>query len=194
MAQIVPAHDGWVTSVKSLGTNTGYIVTAGADRQIKIWNIRTFSLVRRIISPTDMPTSLFVLSNGNLASGTYDSYLTIWNVDTAEMIFSRTTPSYSQIINIKQLNDGSIAVIGWSSTIYFLDISSFTWRSLALDTSGWSLFGASLIQNGAILATSWSNKFALINSTSAQLIASYSTTLNILPIEYYRKLIVCLYI
>lgn len=188
VAQLVTAHDGWVTCVRSLGPNTGYLATSGADMLIKIWDISSFRIVRRLKQETSGATSLEVLSNGYLASGAYDSTVTIWNLNTASKVYSNKTPGNPQIISIKEINNQTLAVVSWSSTIYYLNLISYAWTSTGLSTSGWSLSGLTQVRNKSVLATTWNNNMVLVNKTTYQPITTFTTSMSIYPIEYFCNL------
>jgi phospholipase A-2-activating protein len=74
---IQTGHAGYILSLAVL--RNGYLASASQDRNIKIWNTDTSSLIRTLTGHTSYVYALTVLPNGNLASGCGDFTIKIWN-------------------------------------------------------------------------------------------------------------------
>ena len=57
-------------------------LVSGSYQEIKIWDKSTQELKRILKGHTDWVNSLLVLQNGDLASGSTDKIIRIWNVST----------------------------------------------------------------------------------------------------------------
>ena len=68
--------------------NNGLLVSGSKDTTIKVWNTTDASLVATLIGHTSLIRVLKVLSNGNLASCSYDETLIyVWNTITFKLLF-----------------------------------------------------------------------------------------------------------
>jgi WD40 repeat protein/serine/threonine protein kinase/DNA-directed RNA polymerase subunit RPC12/RpoP len=70
----------WVLSV-TFSPNRRYVLTAGADGTLHLWDIASGQEMHRFNEHTDLVTSVAFSSDGNsVLSGSYDSTLILWNV------------------------------------------------------------------------------------------------------------------
>ena len=68
--------------------NNGLLVSGSKDTTIKVWNTTDASLVATLIGHTSLIRVLKVLSNGNLASCSYDeTSIYVWNTITFKLLF-----------------------------------------------------------------------------------------------------------
>lgn len=75
------AHDGWIWAVRFIpNTNNKYLVSAGDQHDIHIWDLETPKIVRPLQGHTDSIRSLSFNSNGLLASASDDQTVRIWNL------------------------------------------------------------------------------------------------------------------
>ena len=64
----------------------GNIVSAGEDRYIKLWNVRTGNMIRSFIGHEDFVRCLDLNNQEELVSASDDKTVRIWNLDTGEEI------------------------------------------------------------------------------------------------------------
>jgi WD40 repeat protein len=80
------AHAGGTYAVEFSPDGT-LLVTAGADRTVKLWNARTGDLVRSLKGHTeDVWTARFSPDGKQVASGDRDAQVRLWNVETGETV------------------------------------------------------------------------------------------------------------
>lgn len=157
--EIIYAHDQPITCIKWLGPNSGFFASAGNDRVIKIWDTRTFKLLRILDGHASDVTTLDVLSNGRLASGSADMTVKVWNLNTAQVVASYKPAFNASITSIRQLNDGNLVVAGASSDLVFLNLNASQSMLTLSDNSGQKpneLLGTALGGvNDKLIATTW---------------------------------------
>ena len=74
---------------------------------IKLYNTNTFSKTQFLIGHSDEISSLLLLSNGKLASGSKDKTIKIWNVE--QQICEKTFKgNEDKVVNLTQLKDGTL--------------------------------------------------------------------------------------
>jgi WD40 repeat protein len=66
---------------------------------------------------------LELLSNGYLASGSDDNTVKLWNTTSGTEIGVSMNPFGDSITCLKQITDGSLAISGRASSVYFYDVT-----------------------------------------------------------------------
>lgn len=171
VAQIQYAHEEGVRCVKWLGTNSGYLASAGDDSIINIWEIGTFRFVKRLRGHSNSVTCLDVLSSGALVSGSLDKYVRVWDLDTAQIVNSYFNPSTVQ--NIKQISDEILAVVGSNIRVFLVNFTTMSVVNNTVGAIGTNLRDIILLDNSTIFATSWNQSISLLNASSYQTIKTY---------------------
>lgn len=153
--------------VRSLGANSGYFATGGANREIKIWDTSMFRFVRRIEGHAESINSLIVLSNGYLASGSNDYTIRVWDPNTGMELSSYNTSA--NVNFIKQLDNGIIAASTKSSFMYFVNMSSAPSLMASLEVGmPWTgnIWGMALADKGKLLVVAWDQSLTIINTST----------------------------
>ncbi len=83
--QIIQAHNDWVWSI-AFSPNGKYIVSAGEDQVIKIWNLETGQLHKELPGHTDTIKSLNFNSEGVLASSSEDGTIKLWDFEKGKLM------------------------------------------------------------------------------------------------------------
>lgn len=190
VGRIIYAHDLDILSIKWLGPGSGFFASAGKDKVIKIWDTRSYRFVRRLSGHTSDVTTLEVLSNGYLASGSFDSSVKIWNLNTAqEHIAPYTLSSNAYIKGIKQLVNGNLAIFGYNSQVVFVDLNYFNHTVLNITTSNGTspsfIAGSILSDNGDKLVIAWSQMITVIDANSYSIMDSFSVSSTILSVDSF---------
>lgn len=136
LVQVFPALDQWdLWSVKQI--NSEQFAIGKDDSKINIYDVYTYQFVRSLTGHTNGVTSLEVLSNGLLASGSYDHSVRIWNTTSGQTVQFFDPLSSTSVFRVRQLQDGSVAICGDSTDIarYKLNIGgtpemTYQWTSL----------------------------------------------------------------
>lgn len=178
--QIDKAHDYDIRCLLYLGSN--YLASGGNDNTIKIWETLTYTFVRRLVGHKENVLTLEILSNGNLASGSYDNYTAIWDPASGKLLGYYEPPFQTQVNSIKQLDSGSLAIVGNSGTMWFMntDLGLFD-SSLDYMIEGKNnAYGTVLYDNdrdGKILATAYGYQAVLvsIDSISISIYGNYQS-------------------
>lgn len=147
--------NGGVTCLRWLGG--AYLASGGLDKTIKIWELSTWTMVRRLTGHTGAVNVLEVLTNGYLASGSSDKTIKLWNVNTALMISNILAPFEAQVYGLKQTGDELLAITGASQFMYFYNLSSLQVEA-----------NVELTPN----MTSTSRQIIVVNNSSNQLVAT----------------------
>jgi WD40 repeat protein len=86
-------------------------VSAGDDGNMSIWNTETSKNVRHLKGHTSHISSLKVLKNGNLASGSWDNTIKIWNTQSGDIL--RTCKGHTaSVYTLEELNADGLLVSG----------------------------------------------------------------------------------
>jgi WD40 repeat protein len=72
--------------IKCLELLTNGNVACHFDDSIQIWNLESDVMVHRLCDHTGYVFALFLLSNGHLASLSYDYTVTVWNVENGQRL------------------------------------------------------------------------------------------------------------
>ena len=64
----------------------GNIVSAGEDRYIKLWNVKTGNMIRSFIGHDDFVRCLELDKDNRLVSASDDLTIRIWDLDTGEEV------------------------------------------------------------------------------------------------------------
>lgn len=187
-AAIWEADDTGVTCVKWLGGM--YLASGGKDQRIRIWELATFTMVRRLNGHSGSITALEILSNGLLASVATDRTLKSWNVNTAICLTSIATPASYQVNAMKQLPNDLIALTGSFEVMYFVNMTSQSMTSMWLVNSTTSRQMV-LLNDSVTLVVANSIGLGLVVDLNAQQVSSNidtGTTYEIYSLEqFYRN-------
>lgn len=91
-----------------------YLITSGYDKDIYIWSILStekFGKKGILKGHTSSVSKLVELSNGKLASGSWDHTIKIWNMETFECEYTISEMN-SKTENMIELKDGRICAVG----------------------------------------------------------------------------------
>lgn len=186
--KIINAHSNAIYYIKWI--KSGYLASAGADWDINIWNINTFSYVRTLSGHNGCVNWLVILSNGNLASGSDDGDVRVWNVNTGQTLTTYSTP-LNYVYTIYQLKNGDLAMVGAYKSVYFLNMTASTTKSISIASSGSTkLNGIVIFNKDGTLVTAYDNNIALVNATSYAKIKTYTASAysgdTVFCLEYYQ--------
>lgn len=75
-------HDGQVLSV-ALGDDGRFLVSGGTDNVVKVWDVRSNTVIEDFLGHRDSVSALaFQRGTNQLFSGSYDRTIRVWNLDT----------------------------------------------------------------------------------------------------------------
>jgi len=100
-------HTGDVNTLIKL-SNDNLLASGSDDNTIKIWNLKTNSLIRTLSGSSGHVLSLAVLNNGYLASGSADKSIQIWNAETGQQI-RKLNGHLGEVKSLAVLNNGMLA-------------------------------------------------------------------------------------
>lgn len=63
--------------------NDGLVCSAGMDKMVRVWNIKTGANIKSFAGHNDSVFTLLGLADGRLVSGSADNTLRVWNLTTS---------------------------------------------------------------------------------------------------------------
>ena len=137
--------------------NTNLLVSCSGfkDKTIKIWNSKTFELIKELAAHTNAIFHIDIsISNGNLLSGSYDKSVKLWRIETGELL--KSIQFEHPIYFVKMLNDDLMAVgignnVKGEIVLYNLSKSSIV-KIISAHSS--NVYRLKLLPNGDILSGS----------------------------------------
>ncbi|WP_414565270.1 MULTISPECIES: WD40 repeat domain-containing protein [unclassified Anabaena] len=111
LTQTLAGHGDSVWSV-ALTANGQTLVSASADKTIKVWNVNPGKIISTLEGHTDTVREIAISSDGQtLVSGSGDKTIKVWNLQTFEII--RTiTPNGGPVWSVAISSDGQTLVSG----------------------------------------------------------------------------------
>lgn len=126
--------------------NSNQFVTGGCDNIILIFDINSYSILKKLNEHTDTVNLVSLLSNGLLVSSSLDKSVKIWNL-TSGVSLSTFNPFSAEVRYAIQLSTGLLAVGGLSGSLYFYDVSTpsspaqkTVWSSFFSGSASYGLF------------------------------------------------------
>lgn len=118
--------------------NSAQFAVAQGSAIIGIYDVNTYQLVTTLTGHSYGVIYLDVLSNGLLASGSYDNKVKIWNTTTRQVV-QGFNPFSESVYRFRQLSDGSLLICGDSNVVlrYNLNIGG-----TAQEITRWSTMNA----------------------------------------------------
>jgi WD40 repeat protein len=111
LTKTLAAHTDSVWSVV-LSHNGQTLVSASADKTIKVWNLKTSQVIRTLEGHTDIVRTIALSADGQtLVSGSGDQTMKIWNFQTGELMTTLTTDS-GPVWSVAISHDGQMMVSG----------------------------------------------------------------------------------
>lgn len=164
-----------IKSIKCLGKNVGFFATASVDTFISIWDIVTLEFVRRLEGHKNSVNCLEVLSNGQLASGSDDGTVRIWNLQSALVVNSYSPYINDPVRSIKETALGDLAIIGEYELVFFWNYMTNYEEQLEVAPSGSYPYASVLYDNDRILAMVYDDQVVIVDASNRQKINSFSS-------------------
>jgi WD40 repeat protein len=129
---------------------------------------------------------LELLSNGYLASGSDDNTVKLWNTTSGTAIGVSMNPFGDSITCLKQMTDGSLAIGGYASSVFYYNITQQSQISKANNLINNKCLACLLYNNSMLVVADYSTSRVLNPAKSTSLTQSSqfsAATSNILCYE-----------
>lgn len=147
---ISQAHNAQILCLRWLGPGTSFLASvASGENQVKIWEMKKFRFLKTLADGNgDMITSMEVLSNGALVTGSTDANIKLWDINTVQ---SKSYDLQRQVNDLKELPNGKLAVLTIDDdTILTFDFDSEQSSLFSISASSVTLFGAAVIKQNVM--------------------------------------------
>ena len=107
--QTLSGHTSFVYSLSTISGGKGELVSSGEDRSVRVW--RDGNPVQTVIIPAISVWSVTVLSNGDIACGSSDSFVRIFTRDASRHADAEELKAYEHTISSQALNQTQVGDI-----------------------------------------------------------------------------------
>ena len=110
LPKILTGHESWIGDI-AISKDGKAVISVGDDKKIKVWNIERRKIIREF-NENDTVKSIIYINERNIASGSFDNTVKIWDLETGEKLHtlkghSNTINTLSITPNEKKLVSGS---------------------------------------------------------------------------------------
>jgi len=166
LRQAIAPADTSLTSVAYLPDGKG-IVTAGADKMVRLWNSTDGKEVRQFTGHTDVVTSVAVTHDGSrVVAGSADKTVRIWKTTDAEPVASLTHTSEVRSLSLSA-DSSRLAVTGDDGLVRVWDLATGQTLQRFLGHEG-SVAAVSFAADSTRLVTGGVDKSARVWTIAAQ--------------------------
>eukprot|EP01122_Echinamoeba_exundans_P010510 TRINITY_DN3951_c1_g1_i1.p1 TRINITY_DN3951_c1_g1~~TRINITY_DN3951_c1_g1_i1.p1 ORF type:complete len:366 (-),score=37.27 TRINITY_DN3951_c1_g1_i1:163-1260(-) len=154
-------HAGPVYQGATLCGSTSRLATCSADRTIKIWDLKTKSLVHNIIGHNGSVNCIAITDGGFLVSGSADKTLRVFDLATGNCVLQLSGAHSSSITGITTLSQNRILSCGWDQRMQVHDLTSGRLLATLPCDIYFSTIQSSISRRDVVLSLGWADEFDL---------------------------------
>lgn len=158
----IKAHQNIISTI-AFSYNTNILATASADKSVKLWNVKTFELMRVLSGHSDRVTSVAFSHDDNIiATAGADKAVKLWRVKDGKLLHTLTGHS-DEVTSVAISTDGLVASGSNDNTVKVWRLDGKLVRTLT--GHGSAISSLAFTPDGKVLASaSWDNTIKLWRS------------------------------
>jgi WD40 repeat protein len=154
-------HTGPVYQGASFPLSPSRLATCSADRTIKIWDLKSKTLMQDLVGHSGAVNCISVTDGGFLVSGSTDKTLRVFDVETGKCVLQFSGAHSSSITGITTLSQNRILSCGWDQRMQVHDLTSGRLLATFPCDIYFSTIASTANRRDVVLSLGWADDFDL---------------------------------